>query len=1252
MSDETIFATAVTKKTASERQAYLDEACAGNWELRAAVEELLRADSDAGSFLRHAPAGLGVTAEATVDGPEASGCGSASLPLLEPCDKPDRIGKLVGKVGEYEIIEVVGSGGMGTVLRAFDTKLSRVVAVKVIAPELAANAEAVKRFLREAQAAAAVVHDHVVTIHAVDESHQPPFLVMQFIDGQTLQQKIEREGALELKHILRIGSQAAAGLAAAHKTGLIHRDVKPSNILLENGVERVKITDFGLARAADDLEATKTGLIAGTPQYMSPEQAKGEPIDARSDLFSLGSVLYTMCTGRPAFRAETTMGVLRRVCDDAPRPIREVNVEIPEWLEAIVGKLLAKSPTDRFQSAGEVAELLSQHLAHVQHPAVMPQPVGWDKLAERAPAHQRGARVSPAIISRRWSIAAAAVLLLSAALALAETTGVTNVTATVIRIVRGDGTLVVEVDDPNIQVLLDGEELVITGAGPKELRLRPGQHELQTVKGGKPTDTKLITITRDGRQIVKVAREQPAPAPQATRLVWADAATGDGSVSPDGRRFAFVDWDTGDLAVRDLETGKNRRLTNKGTWSESSAFANSPKFSADGTQLAYTWYDTEGGASLRVLAVDGGEPITLHSHKDIWAEAYGWSPDGKTILAGLDLSIRSQLQIALIGVTDRTVRILKSFDGGRRVGRISLAPNGRTIAYSRPAEPESVSRSIFLLDVESGQETRATTHAANSDVFAWTTDGRRLVFTVERQQTLDAWATQIADGKPQGAPQLVKADLGIVSPLGFTGDGKLYYGLTFAQPSAYIAALDLEKETVAATPLPGELFSVMDQLSVQGWSPDGQYLAYTAKDARRRHNEIRVLSVKDGQTRALQPDLRDLYGFYWSPDGKSFVIRSRKQDQRGTYGIYQIDASTGNVTTILEPLVTTDWANPQWSPDGRGIFCGKGKNGIFYLDVPAKSEREILAPGNAVFTSRRFAVSPDGRHLAVLGIAKDTGGLILRLLPVDGGAARDLLTDDQKTGLGWVTWTPDRKFLLFTRVDSDEKLRGLWYIAVDGAKPHKLEVTGIGASRVVNMAVHPNGKQLAVTTSAFKRCEVWALENFLPPLKDSAASAAAVAAADKSKSAASADNASGATAGSASSTSTAAEPNPKSVPDPAVIQALRDLVAAKERSLKTAQGRFDSKVGTRLEVLAAEIDHLEARIRLAEAERQNAAVLALLKDLVAERQEVRRLLAQMVKKGVATPDELNHADARLAEASARLAQANSNHPATSEVPQP
>ena len=246
--------------------------------------------------------------------------------FLAASDEPGSLGRL----GAYEVTELLGHGGFGVVLKAFDPALGRAVAIKVLAPQLATSAAARGRFAREARAAAAVVHENVVAIHAVDSWKNLPYLVMPYIAGQSLQERVDRDGPLDLKAILRIGIQTAQGLASAHAQGLVHRDVKPSNILLENGVERVKLTDFGLARAVDDASLTQSGVVAGTPQYMSPEQARGEAVDHRSDLFSLGSVLYFMCTGHAPFRASSTPAVLRRVCDEQPRPLREVNLEVPE----------------------------------------------------------------------------------------------------------------------------------------------------------------------------------------------------------------------------------------------------------------------------------------------------------------------------------------------------------------------------------------------------------------------------------------------------------------------------------------------------------------------------------------------------------------------------------------------------------------------------------------------------------------------------------------------------------------------------------------------------------------------------------------------------------------------------------------------------------------------------------------------------------------------------------------------------------
>ena len=390
MNERQLFVDALEKESLDERRAYLDLACGGDSQLRSRIEVLLRSHAEGASLLDHPVLGDhptegffgdtdGIQSEPPVDA-------AIDLGFLETSAAPDQLGRL----GHYEILEVVGRGGMGIVLKAHDTRLHRVVAVKVLAPELAANPIARKRFLREAQAAAAVSHDHVVTIHAVEGNESagdaetsrrnPPYLVMEFVDGQSLQEKIAQAGQLELREILRIGRQIAAALAAAHAQGLVHRDVKPSNILLQNGIERVKVTDFGLARAADDVGVTRTGEIAGTPQYMSPEQAQGQPVDARSDLFSLGSVLYGMCTGRSPFRAPSTVAVLRRVCDDVPRPIREVNPDIPDWLVAIVERLLAKDRGERFQTAAEVAELLGRHLAHVQDPRAAPLPSALSPL--------------------------------------------------------------------------------------------------------------------------------------------------------------------------------------------------------------------------------------------------------------------------------------------------------------------------------------------------------------------------------------------------------------------------------------------------------------------------------------------------------------------------------------------------------------------------------------------------------------------------------------------------------------------------------------------------------------------------------------------------------------------------------------------------------------------------------------------------------------------------------------------------------
>ena len=276
--------------------------------------------------------------------------------------------EMLGRLGRYEIERVIGVGGMGIVLKGFDTELNRPVAIKTLARHLAHSGSARQRFAREARAAAAVVHENVVAIHNVETDDEVPFLVMQLVAGESLQTRVEHQGPLDPKEVLRIGMQAAAGLEAAHEQGVIHRDVKPANILLERGVDRALLTDFGLARTVDDASLTHTGIVAGTPHYMSPEQADGQTVDHRTDLFSLGSVLYFMATGRPPFRAERPLGVLKRICHDQHRPAWEVNPEIPDALSDTIEQLLEKKPNRRLADAGIARAQMSKALSQLQQP--------------------------------------------------------------------------------------------------------------------------------------------------------------------------------------------------------------------------------------------------------------------------------------------------------------------------------------------------------------------------------------------------------------------------------------------------------------------------------------------------------------------------------------------------------------------------------------------------------------------------------------------------------------------------------------------------------------------------------------------------------------------------------------------------------------------------------------------------------------------------------------------------------------------
>ncbi len=283
--------------------------------------------------------------------------GPAELDFLTPPQGPDEIGRL----GTYRVLRPLGVGGMGVVLLAEDSQLRRRVALKVMRRGPSATLEARQRFLREAQAAAALKDEHVVSIYQVGQDRDIPFLAMELPEGESLDTRLKREGRLPVAEAVRIGRETALGLAAAHAQGLVHRDIKPGNLWLEGKLGRVKILDFGLARRTDgDIDLTQTGAILGTPTYLAPEQARSNPVDGRADLFSLGVVMYRMLTGELPFRGKDTMATLLAVTSDAPKSLTELNADVPPALAALVQQLLAKRPEDRPASAQAVADTLAK----------------------------------------------------------------------------------------------------------------------------------------------------------------------------------------------------------------------------------------------------------------------------------------------------------------------------------------------------------------------------------------------------------------------------------------------------------------------------------------------------------------------------------------------------------------------------------------------------------------------------------------------------------------------------------------------------------------------------------------------------------------------------------------------------------------------------------------------------------------------------------------------------------------------------
>ncbi len=576
------------------------------------------------------------------------------------------------------------------------------------------------------------------------------------------------------------------------------------------------------------------------------------------------------------------------------------------------------------------------------------------------------------------------------------------------------------------------------------------------------------------------------PSGMTARRVW--VGDFEGKPSPDGRFLTFVDWDTGDLAVRDLLTGQNRRLTKKGSWFESNEFALLSAVSPDGKQVAYTWFNKENLWDLRVLPLDASpenaKPRILSRNTD-YIQPVEWSPEGKRILSLLTRKDGTG-QAVFVSLADGSVQVVKTTPAGPGVEGISLSPDGRYIVYDYPPKEGLPERDIFLLSADGSREIPLVQHPANDLRPVWTPDGSRLVFLSDRTGTMDLWTIQVRDGKPFGTPELVKRDIGPAYPRGFTRNGSLYYGLITNTQDVYLAALDLAMGKLTSPPAAASHRYVGSNYAPD-WSPDGQYLAYVSQrygPFGRRSSFIVVRSLETGEERELPPkvNMGALPHVRWSPDGRSFAVFGGDTNR----GIYRVDVQTGQVTPIVqtEPGVVTRF--PEWSPDGKTIFYlarEQKHQRLVRRDLETGRESELYraAPDGV----SKLAVSPDGRWLAFGVRDRATRSGVLMLLPALGGEARELIrvAEHEASGFYPPVWTRDGRELVTVQAQGSNPEAGslMWRVDVESGARRKSELP---VRNMRSISFHPDGRRIAFQAGEYAS-EVWVMENFLPKLSAS-----------------------------------------------------------------------------------------------------------------------------------------------------------------------
>ena len=946
------------ERAPGERKAFITEACKDDDELRQELDSMIAHHERAHSFIE-SPA-YAVVAETIVE------------------DDPS--GTLIGKaLGPYQILSVLGSGGMGEVYLAFDTELQRKVALKFLHDYLTDDKERVQRFKQEARAASALNHPNILTIFEIGEIDRRQFIATEFIEGETLGELVKR-GPMKLREVFAGTIQIASALSTAHTAGIVHRDIKPENIMVRpDGY--VKVLDFGVAKLTETsvndtdtltLINTEQGMILGTVQYMSPEQARGLPVDARTDIWSLGVVLYELVTGHPPFAGATKSDVIAAILEREPLPLASRVEGAPEGLERIVTRALTKDVEKRYQTAAEVITDLRRLMQQSESEADIAVPLKASRRQVAVESETAGATPTGQTLAARPTRSAKYVL--------------NEINQ------HKKGALIVLTSLAIAVALIDFWFYRFS-----ERNRLPGHFQSMSMAKLTSGRARGAAISPDGKYVAYVRDDS------GQRSLWlrqvgttsdvqisSQTDAGGLTFSPDATHLYYRNF-FGDL-FRIPVLGGPRSLLMKG-------LSSSITFSPDGKRFAFlrSNYPSQGESSLLTVSLDGTDEQRIASRRepDFFGGRPAWSPDGKVIacaapstngqgISVVEVQLQSGAQRTMTSQRWLEVTDLEWLSDGS--GLLVLATDQSSLLFAQK---------IWLLSYPGGEARRLTNDFSTYDGLSLTTDSSMLV-TVQEGQAANLWL--VPDGESSRARQITSRASRYFG-LSWTPDGKLVYASDASGNwDIWIMGPDGGGGTQLTVNANANLLPSV--------SPDGRYILFTSNRSGSDGSvNIWRMDIDGGNPKQLTNGNLD-HSSSWSPDGNWLVYVHESSSFTPTLWKVSIDGG--------DPVQLTDReaGNPVFSPDAKLIACSYGNGKVAVIPSQGGQPTKVFDIPTPFIVEPGAKWSSDGRAL-IFHVNRD-GVSNLWSQSLEGGPPKRI-TDFKSDEIFSFAWTRDGKQLALAR---------------------------------------------------------------------------------------------------------------------------------------------------------------------------------------------------------------------------------------------